>query len=57
VPQLQPAQISVGLVSEQHLEAVSVVVGETQLRAGVGQLAAADRPGARWPVAKVDPAG
>ena len=47
VPQLQPGQVRVGLVGEEDLEAVPVVVAEAQLGAGVGVLAAADRPGAR----------
>src|SRR6266511_3836619 len=57
VAQLQPGQVRVVLVGEEDLEAVAVMVGEAQLRAGVGVLAAADRAGARRPVAKVDPAG
>jgi hypothetical protein len=36
---------------------VPVKVGEAQLGAGVGVLAAADRPGACWPGVQVDPAG
>jgi len=36
VPQLQRGQIRVGLVGDKDLEAVAVVVGEAQLRAGVG---------------------
>jgi hypothetical protein len=35
---------------------VPVVVAEAQLGAGVGVLAAADRPGACWPGVQVDPA-
>jgi hypothetical protein len=57
VAQLQPGQVGLGLVGEEHLEAVAVVVGEAQLGAGMGVLASADRPRARWPVAQVDPAG
>ena len=50
-------QVRVGLVGEEDLEAVAVVVAEAQLGAGVGVLAAADRPGARRPGVQVDPAG
>ena len=47
VAQLQPGQVGVGLVGDEDLEAVPVVVAEAQLGAGVGVLAAADHPGAR----------
>jgi hypothetical protein len=57
VAQLQAGQVAVGLVGEEDLEAVPVVVGEAQLRTGVGVFPAADRARAWWPVAKVDPAG
>jgi len=57
VPQLQGAQVRVGLVGDKDLEAVAVVVGEAQLGAGVGVLAAADCPGAFRPGVQVDPAG
>ena len=57
MPQLQGAQVGSGLVGEKDLEAVAVVVGEAQLGAGVGILAAADRSGARRPGVQVDPAG
>jgi hypothetical protein len=57
VAQLQPGQVRVGLVGEEDLEAVAVVVGEAQLGAGVGVLSSADRPGARRPGVQVDPAG
>ena len=57
VAQLQRGMIRVGLVGQEDLEAVPVVVGEAQLRAGMGVLAAADRPGARRPGVQVEPAG
>jgi hypothetical protein len=57
VAQLQPGQVGVGLVGQEDLEAVAVKVGEAQLGAGVGVLAAADRPGAFRPGVQVDPAG
>jgi hypothetical protein len=57
VAQLQPGEVRVGLVGEEHLEAVAVVVGEAQLRAGMGVLTATDRPGARRPAVQVNPAG
>ena len=50
VPQLQPSQVGVGLVGQEDLEAVPVKVAEAQLGAGVGVLAAADRP--RAPAAR-----
>jgi hypothetical protein len=48
---LQDGGVGVGLVGDEDLEAVAGLVGEGQLvrRAGVGPLAAADRPGARRP--------
>ena len=57
VPQLQPGDVTVGLVGHKHLEAVPVGVGEAQLGAGMGVLPAADRPGARRPSVQVHPAG
>ena len=39
--------VGVGLVGDEHLEAVAVDVGEGELGAGVGFFAADDRPGAR----------
>ena len=39
--------VGVGLVGDEHLEAVAVDVGEGELGAGVGFLAADDGPGAR----------
>jgi hypothetical protein len=44
VPQLQPGDVGIGLVGEEDLEAVPVVVAEAQLGAGVGVLSSADRP-------------
>jgi hypothetical protein len=51
VPRIQGGGVGVGLVGDEHLEAVAGVVGEAQLvrRAGVGPLAAADRPGPNRP--------
>ena len=40
------AMFVVGLVGDEALEAVTVEVGEGELRAGVWALAAADQPGA-----------
>jgi hypothetical protein len=57
VPQLQPGKVRVGLVGEEHLEAVPVVVAEAQLGTGMGVLSAADRPCTRWPGVQVEPAG
>src|SRR5919201_3179775 len=54
VAQLQPSEVAVGLVGDEHLEAVPVGVGERQLRAWVGPLAAADRPGALGPASQVE---
>jgi hypothetical protein len=47
----------VGLVGEEHLEAVAVVVGEAQLGAGVGVLSSAEHAGTFRPGVQVDPAG
>jgi hypothetical protein len=57
VPQLQPGNVRVGLVGQEHLEAVAVVVGKAQLRAGVGVLTAAQHPSPVRPAVQVDPAG
>jgi hypothetical protein len=57
VAQLQPCQVGVGLVGEEDLEAVAIVVAEAQLGAGMGVLSAADRPGVCRPGVQVDPAG
>jgi hypothetical protein len=48
---LQDGRVGVGLVGDEDLEAVAGGVGEGQLvrRAGMGPLAAADRPDARRP--------
>jgi hypothetical protein len=51
--QLQGGQVGVGLVGDEHLEAVPVGVGEAQLGAGMGVLAAADRPGALRPAGQL----
>jgi hypothetical protein len=42
VTALEHGDVLVGLVGEDRLEAVAVVVGEAQLRAGVRALAADD---------------
>jgi hypothetical protein len=57
VAQLKDSKVRIGLVGHRDLEAVPVVVGEAQLRAGVGVLAAAQHVGAGRPVAQGDPAG
>jgi hypothetical protein len=57
VPQLQGGDVGVGLVGEEDLEAVPVVVSEPQLGTGMGVLPTADRPGAWRPGVQVDPAG
>jgi hypothetical protein len=44
MPQLQSGKVTVGLVGDRDLEAVPIVVGEAQLRAGVGVLAARTSP-------------
>jgi hypothetical protein len=57
VAQFKDRQVGVGLVGDEHLEAVAVKVGEAQLRAGVGPLTAAQQAGGGRPVAQLDPAG
>ena len=47
VPQLQSGKVMVGLVGEEDLEAVAIVVGEAQLGAGMGVLSARRSPGCR----------
>ena len=42
------------LVGEEDLEAVAVVIGEGELGAGVGALAAADRPRPRRPGGEIE---
>ena len=54
---LQHGDVGVGLVGEDRLEAVTVVVGERQLRAGVRALAADDHPRALRPGGQVDVVG
>jgi len=46
-----------GLVCEDRLEAMPVVVGERELRAGVRALASEDHPRARRPAAQVEVLG
>jgi hypothetical protein len=55
--ELQLGDVGVGLVGQEELEAMPVVVAEAQLGAGVGVLSAAQHPPALRPVAQVDPAG
>jgi hypothetical protein len=57
VPQLQPSKVRVGLVGEEDLEAMAVVVAEAQLGAGMGVLPPAARPGPFRPGVQVDEAG
>jgi hypothetical protein len=57
VAQLQGGQVGVGLVGEEDLEAVAVVVGEAQLGARVGVFTSADGAGTFRPGVQVDPAG
>ncbi len=57
VAALDDRDLLVGLVGEDRLEAVAVVVGEAQLRAGVRALAADDQPRARGPGAQLDAVG
>jgi hypothetical protein len=54
VAQLQPGHVGILLVGDEDLETVPVGVGERQLRAGVGILTAADRPGAGRPAGQVE---
>ncbi len=57
VPQLQPSKVRVGLVGEEDLEAMAVVVAESQLAPGWAS-PPADRPGPFRPgVQGVDEAG
>jgi hypothetical protein len=57
VTSLQDGDVGIGLVGQDRLEAVSVVVGERQLRAGVGRLAPDDHPGTPRPGAEIDAVG
>ena len=45
----EESNVGVGLVGEEHLEAVTVEIGEGELSSGVGNLPAADRPGSFRP--------
>src|SRR5207248_8327971 len=54
VATLEHGDVLVGLVGEDRLEAVAVVVGEAQLRAGVWPLAADDQPRALRPGRQID---
>jgi hypothetical protein len=57
MPALDLGDVLVGLVGEDRLEAVAVVVGERQLRAGVGALTANDQPGTFGPAGELDAVG
>jgi hypothetical protein len=54
---LEHGDVGVGLVGEECLEAVAIVVGEGQLRAGMRALAAADKPRALRPGGEVEKPG
>src|ERR1700677_2008954 len=53
VGRLERGDIGVGLIGDEALEAMTVEVGEGELRAGVWALAAADQPGALRPAVQV----
>src|ERR1035437_8778416 len=57
VTALQHRDVRVGLVGEDRLEAVAVMVGERQLRAGVRTLAPDDQPGPLRPAGQIDRVG
>jgi len=57
VAALDDGDVAVGLVGEDRLEAVAVVVGEGQLGAGMWALAAHDHSRARRPAGEVQRAG
>ena len=57
VMSLQDGDVRVGLVGQDRLEAVSVVVSERQLRAGVWTLTTNDRPRTLRPAAEIDAVG
>jgi len=54
---LQDGDVRVGLVGQDRLEAVPVMVGERQLGAGVWTFAAVDHPRSRRPGAEIDVSG
>src|SRR5215212_9532740 len=57
VAALELGDVVVDLVGEDGLEAVAVVVGERQLRAGVRALAPHDQPGSLGPGGQIDAGG
>jgi hypothetical protein len=57
VAALQDGDVLVGLVGEDRLDAVAVVVGERQLRAGVRTLTPHDQPGALGPGGQINHVG
>ena len=57
VAALEHGDVLVGLVGQDRLEAVAVVVGEAQLRARVRALAAHDQPRSLWPGGQLDAVG
>jgi len=54
---LQGGDVGLGLVGQEDPEAVAVVIGEGELRAGVGALAADDQARALRPVGQIDQVG
>src|SRR5207237_2622362 len=54
---LDDGDVLVGLVGEDRLEAVAVVIGERQLRAGVRTLTPHDQPAALGPGGQIDHVG
>lgn len=57
VAALNLRDVLAGLVCEERLEAVAIMVGEGQLRTEVRALATHDRPAARRPSAQLEPIG
>jgi hypothetical protein len=57
VAALEDVDVVVGLVGQDRLEAISVVVGEGELRAGVRTLAPDDHPGPVRPGAEIESVG
>jgi hypothetical protein len=50
----QEREVAADLVGDEALEAMSVVIGEGELSAGVGPLAATDQPGGGRPFVELD---
>src|ERR1019366_9770060 len=57
VTTLEHGDVLVGLVGEDRLEAVAVVVGERQLRAGMRALTPNDQPGTFGPACELEAVG